>query len=202
MQQVLDWLASLPAALLYVVLAIFSALENIFPPVPADTVVAFGSFLAARGRGSLAGAFTATLIGNLAGAALMYALGRRFGADRIERRLGGGAGESASLRLRSLYGRFGLAALFVSRFLPAVRALVPPFAGALRIPPVRAMVVMGSASAIWYGLIAVLAYRAGTNWERLQALIGRSGRVVGVVAVAITVVALLALWLRRRRPTP
>ena len=50
MSGILDWLETLPVAALYAALAIIAAIENIIPPVPADTVVAFGSFLAARGH--------------------------------------------------------------------------------------------------------------------------------------------------------
>ena len=39
MSGILDWLESLPVAALYGCLAIIAAIENIFPPVPADTVV-------------------------------------------------------------------------------------------------------------------------------------------------------------------
>ena len=91
MQGVLDWLTALPPAVLYLVLAIVAAVENVFPPIPADTVVAFGAFLAARGHATLAGAFLATLGGNTAGAMGMYAAGRRFGAERLARRLDAGA---------------------------------------------------------------------------------------------------------------
>jgi membrane protein DedA with SNARE-associated domain len=62
------WLTSLPPAVLYLVLALVAAVENIFPPIPADTVVAFGAFLAARGHATHVGAIASKLCGNVAGA--------------------------------------------------------------------------------------------------------------------------------------
>lgn len=197
MQAVLDWLSSIPTALLYAVLAATSAVENVFPPVPADTVVAFGSFLAARGHGTVVGAFLATFVGNLAGAMGMYAAGRRYGASRMDRRLGSARGAA---RLAAIYGRYGLVALFVSRFIPGVRALVPPFAGALRIPPGRVVLILGGASAIWYGIITLLAFRVGSDWETLSAAVGSWGRGMLIAAAGIAVVAVMAwLVLKRRR---
>ena len=38
MQGLLDWLAALPAFALYAALAGAAAIENVFPPFPADTV--------------------------------------------------------------------------------------------------------------------------------------------------------------------
>jgi membrane protein DedA with SNARE-associated domain len=199
MQGVLDWLAALPPVALYLSMAVAAAVENIFPPVPADTVVAFGSFLAARGEGTIIGAFLATLLGNMTGAAIMYAAGRRYGAEQIEKRLLKDKSAGAEAKLRALYDRYGLLALFLSRFLPVVRAIVPPFAGALKLPPVRSLLVMGAASGIWYGLIAYLAFTAGADWDVLQQSIKQYGLVAATIVVGLVIVGLL-VWFRRRRP--
>jgi membrane protein DedA with SNARE-associated domain len=196
---VLAWIESLPTAALYAVLALAAAIENIVPPVPADTVVAFGSFLAARGQGSFAGAFLSTWGGNLVGATLMYYLGRRFGAERIERRLLGAKGPGAEERLKALYGRYGIVALFFSRFLPGVRAVVPPFAGALRIPPHIALSTIAIASGLWYGLIALVAFRIGGSWEEVSATITRNATIAGVIATVIVAIAGGIWWIRRKR---
>ena len=199
MQGVLDWLAALPPLALYLSMAFAAAVENIFPPVPADTVVAFGSFLAARGDGTIIGAFLATLLGNMTGAAIMYAAGRRYGAEQIEKRLLKDKSAGAEARLRALYDRYGLLALFLSRFLPVVRAIVPPFAGALKLPPVRSLLVMGAASGIWYGLIAYLAFKAGADWEVLQRSIRQYGLVAASIALGLVVIGAIVWFAMRKK---
>ena len=202
MQGILDWLAGLPPVTLYLMMALAAAIENVFPPLPSDTVVAFGSFLAARGSGTIVGAFLATWIGNLAGATLMYGAGRKYGARRIEKRwfANKAEGVAAESKLEALYKRHGMSALFLSRFIPGVRALVPPFAGALRLPLVRSMIVMGIASGIWYGIISFLAFRVGSNWADLQKAIGRYGKISASIALVIVLVG-VAFWLVKRRQT-
>ncbi|MCC7053821.1 MAG: DedA family protein [Gemmatimonadaceae bacterium] len=195
MEALLQWLASLPPLALYLALAVTAAAENVFPPLPADTVVGVGSFLAARGSGSLVGAAVSIWAGNLLGAVGMYLVGRRYGSGALMKRLGGADAEA---RVAALYARYGIWALFVSRFLPGVRAIVPPFAGALRIPLAQALPVMAVASAIWYGTIAWLGFRFGQNVDQLQALIGRATRTSGLIAVAIVAVAVAVIWWRRR----
>ena len=37
-----DWLTGLPIGALYVAIAAIAAVENFFPPIPADTIVALG----------------------------------------------------------------------------------------------------------------------------------------------------------------
>ena len=197
LERLLDWFAQLPPLALYAALAVTAAAENIFPPLPADTVVAFGSFIAARGEASAIGSFAATLAGNLAGAMLMYWVGAKYGAERVLKRLGGaGAGQE---KLQALYGKYGVWALVVSRFLPGVRALVPPFAGALRLGAAKAAVAMGLASAVWYGAITYFAFTAGANFEALQAKVAQGQKWLGLGAVVLVAVGLLVWWLRRRR---
>lgn len=198
LESVLDWLAGLPGVVLYLSLTLFAALENVFPPLPTDTVVAFGTWLTARGEGNPVAAFLCTWLGNIAGAAAMYAVGRSHGTDWMRRKFPRLADERGEARLRALYDRYGLAALVVSRFIPGVRALVPPFAGALRVPAVSAIGAMALASGVWYGFISYLAWKAGSDWSAVTAMIARSGRVVTIAACALAVVAGL-LWYRHRR---
>ena len=198
LQSVLNWLAELPAAVLYLSLAAFAAVENVFPPLPSDTVVAFGTWLAARGDGNAIAAFLSTWLGNVLGAAAMYFVGRRHGAEWMRRKFPRLVDERGERRLRELYDRYGIPALVVSRFIPGVRALVPPFAGALRVPAFSAIAAMAIASGVWYGLIGYLAWKAGSDWNAVTALVARSGRVVTIAACVIAVVAGL-LWYRHSR---
>lgn len=198
-QELLAWLAGVPAAVLYLALSVLAAAENIFPPLPTDTVVAFGTWLTARGEGSALAAFLATWAGNVLGAAGMYVVGRRHGTQWIRRRFPTLADEEGERRLRSLYAKYGILALVLSRFIPGVRAIVPPFAGALRLPAIVAIGAMAAASAVWYGLISYLAFKAGSDWDALTATITRSGRVAALVAVALVALVVLVWLVRRRR---
>jgi membrane protein DedA with SNARE-associated domain len=199
MTELLEWLGALPAPLLYLAIAAAAFAENVFPPLPADTAIAVGAFVAARGDASAVGAWAATMIGNLGGALLMYLLGRRLGAPGLARRLPLLGGPEAAERVRRQYARHGLWALSVSRFIPAVRAVVPPLAGALGVGLGRAMLAMSLASALWYGLITWFAFTLGENVEALMAAVSQSQRWLAGVALAIVAAALLIWWVRRGR---
>lgn len=198
MEDFLAWLTSLPAAALYGALAAAAAVENVVPPAPSDTVVAFGSFLAARGQASLLGAFLATWGGNVAGAMLVFLAGRRYGATRLDAKLGSDDGRGRK-RVAVLYGRYGLMGLAVSRFLPGVRALVPPVAGALKLPVLPVFLAFAIASAIWYGAITVLAYRVGADWDRLSGAVTAGGKWTAIVAAALAAAGAIVWHLKRRR---
>ena len=197
----LDWLSHVPLSVLYLLMAAFAAVENVFPPVPADTVVALGSWLAARGQGSAFWAFFATWLGNVVGAGAMYAVGRRHGSAWMHKRFPALGDEKNERRLRQLHGRYGAVSLVLSRFIPGVRALVPPFAGALRISPVTTMLSLSLASAVWYGLVSYVAFRAGADWGALMARVTRYGRFAALAAAAVIAAGALVWWLRRRHRT-
>ena len=198
MDAVLAWLGSLPPAALYVILAVVAATENFVPPIPADVIVAFGSFLAAREQRSPIPTIIAVVVGNVGGALAMFALGRRYGADWIRRRMRV-MGEGAEQRVRHWYNKFGLPALFLSRFLPAVRAVVPPLAGAIRVPATGAIIAIATASTLWYATLAVLAYRLGSEWDRIASVIGEFQTGAAIVAASIVALAAAMWWLLRRR---
>src|SRR4051812_24179929 len=84
MERILSFFLALPPLLVYVVLGIGAALENVFPPIPADTFVLLGGFLAARGGPNPWIVFLATWGGNVATALLVYRLGCKHGPAFFE----------------------------------------------------------------------------------------------------------------------
>ncbi len=198
LETITTWLGNLPIGTLYVAIAGLSAFENFFPPFPSDGVIAFGSFLASRAHGSPLWVFLLGWFGNVAGAMVTYTIARRFGSDMILKRLEKHVGPTAENRMMVLIDRYGFGGLFVSRFLPGVRAIVPPFAGAMRLPAWKVFLAVASASAVWFGVITFLAFRAGDNWELLQYYLLRSGQWAGLISGAL-VALIVGVWLLRRR---
>jgi membrane protein DedA with SNARE-associated domain len=195
-----NWLNTMPVGALYAMLGLAAFIEGIFPPVPADLVVALGSFLAARRGASLPVATGCIVTGSVGGAMVVYAIVRRFGAKWLHARLQRAGIDDVEKRLEVMYSHYGMTALFVSRFLPVFRAVAPPMAGAMRIPPVRTTGVFVLASGIWYGVIAWIAFRVGDDWLDMQAAVRHFARRVGVVAlVAATLFAIVMVIVVRRR---
>jgi membrane protein DedA with SNARE-associated domain len=192
------WLAGLPPVAVYGAIALLAAIENVFPPFPADTAIALGAFLAHRGITSPTLVFAVTLVANVAGAMAMYHLAARhaerlFGS-RLARRFLPEAGMDF---VRHEYRRFGLPGLFLGRLLPGFRAVVAPFAGLIHLGPIRAGIPIALASALWYGGLVYGAALLGERFDTIRALLGGINRTLGVVALVALVA--IALWIRHRR---
>lgn len=198
LENIIERLSGVPLVVLYPTLGVLAAVENVFPPLPTDAVVAFGSFLAARGQGNPWATFFITWLSNVAGAAGMYWAGRKYGRSVLTRGYARWIGPEAEVRLERSYRRYGIPSLFVSRFLPAVRAVVPIFAGAARLPFLPVIAIMATASGIWYAFLTIIAFRAGSDWETLQSTIANYSRAITILAL-VMVLAGGAIWWKKRR---
>jgi len=182
---------------LYGLIAALAAVENVFPPVPADTAVALGAFLAGRGIMDPWAVFGVTWTANVSSGAAVYALARRHGRALFQGVLGRRLFSDATIaRIEEQYQRHGTWGIFFSRLLPVWRGLVMPFAGIARVPPWRALLPLAAASALYYGALTFLITTLGTNLEDVLRVVGRVNAVLAVVAVALLLAA--AIWILRR----
>lgn len=198
----ITWLDHLSRPGLYAVLWVGAALENFVPAVPADTFVALGGFLAGAGIGGLevSWVFLGTWVFNAGGALLIYRLSHRYGKGFFTEGLGRHVLRPHQMeRVAAFYARWGTPAIFLSRFLPGIRAVVPIFAGATHQGWIRVSIPIVVASAIWYGGLVWLGVFAGRNLQLLDALLHGIDRTLAFAAAAVGIVVLL-WWLRTRHP--
>ena len=194
----LSALTRLPPVLLYLLLGAGAAVENIVPPVPADTFVLAGALLAAQGSADAWTVFLITWSFNVASAIGVYAVawhyGRRFFKMPMARWL---LREHQLEEIGSFYQSWGVPAIFFSRFLPAWRAMVPVFAGVSRVGVMKMVLPTAVASGLWYGLLVYLGVVMGRNLEAVVRWFGGINDVLLGIAAALGVG--LAVWWWRTR---
>lgn len=195
----LDWLAALPKAGIYSVLIALSAIENVFPPVPADVAVALGAFLAQRGEVSAPLLGVLCWMANTGTSAGMYYLARIYGETFF--RTGWPSKLLPPEAMRALHGAYekhGILGIFLCRLLPAIRAAVTPFAGLIGMTPLRALVPAASASALWYCFLVIAGAALGRSWEGVKRIVEGANRALTVLAVVACALAVLWLWRQAR----
>lgn len=102
-------------------------------------------------------------------------------------------------QLERLYHKHGIWGIMLSRFVPGLRAVVPPFAGIVGLGAVRTVAPIVVASGIWYGTLTYVAATAIREFQQIARLvqgINRVGLAIGVIAAAAVIVV---WWFRRRR---
>ena len=199
LDQLLAWIRDASPYLLYAALGVGAAVENIIPPIPADTFVLLGGFLAARGLASEQLVFLVTWTSNVLSALVVYTAGYRYGDSFFQSRLGRYLLDPKQVEIvRKFYERWGVVAVFYTRFLPGLRAVTPVFAGLIRQRPLSVAVPLLMASAIWYGALIWIGAFAGRNIDQLLRIQSRlNWTLTGITGVIF--VLLGWWWVRSRR---
>jgi membrane protein DedA with SNARE-associated domain len=175
-------------------------LGNVGLPVPEETVLALGGYLAHRGDLRVPGVIAVGILAAVIGDNLGYWAGRRYGQDALARygRYVWITPDRLQKASRVLV-RYGGLAVFAARFVPGVRTLAGPVAGATGMRPLTFMAsnALGALAYVPYavGLGYAVGYGAGHVIERL---LGRAEPVF-VAAIAFVTLVLLARRLIRHR---
>jgi membrane protein DedA with SNARE-associated domain len=202
LEQFLTKLASLPPLLIYLVIGSGAAVENFVPPIPADTFVLLGAFLSAGGRASAWTVFLVTWLANITSASIVYFLAHKFGRTFfLEHHLGKLLiNERQMQQIGTFYKKWGTPAIFMSRFLPAFRAMVPVFAGVTHVRFRRVFLPLAAASALWYGALVYLGAMAGENWDAIMRFFSRAS--TALLVLALLLVGAFAYWYVKSRKHP
>jgi len=133
--------------------------------------------------------------GLIAGDALVFHWGHRFGTrllqHRFARRI---VSEQRLASMQETMRRYGPGYIFVVRFMPGVRTALFLAAGSLKMPYRHLFIYDGLAALVELPLLVYGVRYVGGNWKEIMALVSQfQGALVAGVAVL-----LLALWLFTR----
>lgn len=178
-------------------------LGNVGLPIPEETVLALGGYLAQRGELRLGLVLALGFVSAVAGDGLGYWLGRRYGRAAIERYGRWVFVTPARLeKVSSFVSRYGAWAVFGSRFVAGLRFLAGPLAGATGLPPLT-FVTANALGALLYVPYAVgIGYAVGYGFgDGIERVMGRMERIGFSAIVVLTLGVVAVRILRGRRAT-
>lgn len=188
-----------PVETIYLLVALGTAVENIFPPIPSDTIVLLGGVLADHDVVRADLVFASAWGANILLALFVYSMGRRYGRAIFGTRWGRWLLRPHQLdRLSEFYGRYGTVTILVSRFFPVFRVLIPAFAGISRLGFWRTAIPLAIASAVWYGVLLYAGMFASRNLPRAVSAVSAVN--TGLIIAAVVLLSGLGVlwWLSRR----
>lgn len=180
----------------YVLLFAFSLAESIAVVgilVPGATFVVIFGFLVAQGFYNFENAVVFATIGAILGDILSFVLGRR-GIDPAKRfpKL---FSQATVDRAETFMLKYGVAGVFLGRFIGPLRPFIPFVAGALKMQWRRFMVMNILSAILWAISYLAIGFFFGQFWSSIH----RGLRWVGVGMLVIIVIYIV--WqLTRRRP--
>jgi membrane protein DedA with SNARE-associated domain len=192
MMAFLQSLQGFPAyALLFALL--FSC--GIGAPMNEDIVLLAAAALTLKGVMEPVPLMVVAWFGLVAGDALVFHWGHRFGTRLLRHRFAARiVSEEKLVSLQDTMRRFGPAYIFVVRFMPGIRTALFLAAGSLKMPYRHLFIYDGLAAVVELPLLVYGVRYVGGNWEQIRALVER----FQFVLLPAVVVVVVGLWLYAR----
>jgi membrane protein DedA with SNARE-associated domain len=204
MDQVRIWIEQIILLLGYPGITLVMLAENLFPPIPSELVMPFAGFLAADGRLNFAAAVVAGTSGSVAGAVLLYYIGRWADEPVVRsllRRFGRiiQVSEADLDRALAIFNRYGQPIVFFGRLIPIIRSLISVPAGMRRMPLGTFLLFTALGSTIWTTLLTYAGLVLGSNWERILDFTKQYERATLVVLAGAVIVFLVFKFRQSRK---
>ena len=194
-----SWITDLVGAFGALGVALLMVLENLFPPIPSELILPFAGFLVGRGELGFLSALFASTVGSLAGALILYALGRWGGRNLILRYGRFLRVKEADLdRAENWFDKYDEWVVLFGRMIPGVRSIVSIPAGMLGTPLLRFALLTTAGSTAWNALLLGTGWYLGDNWQQISSIVSSISSVV-LVLIAIALAGAVVWWWRRRK---
>ena len=197
-----EWIIYVLERFGYIGAFLMMLLENVFPPIPSEAILAFGGFMTTETELNAAGLVAATTAGSVAGAVVLYKIGRELGAKKIEGIISKW-GRLIRLKKEDLHNakgwftRYGYWTVFFCRMIPIVRSLISIPAGMARMRFGVFMLLTTAGTLIWNLLLIRIGVALGESWEEILHFM-EAYSVVTYVILGLLVVLFIIRWVRKR----
>jgi membrane-associated protein len=163
--------------------------------LPGETVALLAGAAAKIGHASLAGVLVVVIVAAIVGDSVGYEIGRSLG-PRVLRL---GVLEKRRRRLNQAQAflvRRGGTAVFLSRWVAFLRAVMPFLAGSAHMPYLRFLSFNAAGGLAWGATVVLLGYAAGASYAQVEKTFGP---IAAGVVLAVVLVAVVVWRIRKRR---
>ncbi|MCL2508445.1 MAG: DedA family protein [Oscillospiraceae bacterium] len=187
----------------YIGVALLIMLENVFPPIPSEIILTFGGFMTTYADMNVWGVTLAATAGSLAGAVVLYIVGRMLTADRLERLITSKPGKLLRLkkgdvrRAERWFIKHGNRTVFFCRFIPIVRSLISIPAGAAKMKTGRFLALTAAGTFIWNVVLVFLGRVMGGAWETAAHYVDVYA-MIAVAALGLIAAVVAVIFIKKR----
>ena len=188
----------------YAGVALLNLTSGVIGVPGTEPTMLFAGFNVYQGHLTLIGIIVFGVLGDVAGAAIAYAIGYWGRIELIERH-----GNKLHVSARRLelahrwFERYGSPVVFVSRFIPLVRAVFAYAAGVAEMPFGRFVTFATLGSIGWIAGLAVLGREVGHDWQTWRHHLEYADYVGAALVVGAILYLIVRRWRSgRREPEP
>ncbi|MFC1670819.1 DedA family protein [Spirochaetota bacterium] len=200
LNSIIEFLLPQNDIVLYLFLFLSAVIENLFPPIPGDTITALGAFLVGTGRLNYLLVYISTTLGSVAGFMSLFLLGRylqrEFFINKNYRFFPAESIESSE----KWFSKYGYFIVLGNRFMPGIRSVISIVSGILKLSILRVFILSLVSASIWNLIWIQAGFMLGNNWDvvktRFSAILRNYNIVAGII---ITLIILSFIFYKIRK---
>lgn len=178
-------------------------LENVFPPIPSEVILTFGGFMTTNTDMTVIGVVTSATAGSVAGAAILYGIGRLLNVNKLEKiisRFGNILRVKVSdiQKANSWFARYGYKAIFFCRMIPLVRSLISIPAGMANMKFNLFLLYTTAGTLIWNIVLVSAGAILGESWQSVLDFMNVYSSITYTI-LGLAFVVFCALWFLKRK---
>ena len=170
--------------------------ENIFPPIPSEVVLLFGGFMTTYSKLSVPFMVLFSTLGSVAGAIVLYYIGKILNKDRLKKIVAGKIGKVLRLKVNDIekavcwFDTKGNRTVFFCRFIPVVRSLISIPAGMSEMSMSKFLLYTFAGSSIWNTVLLIIGNRVGNNWKDILYIMNQYSHIVLILLILALIIFL------------
>ncbi|MED3572554.1 DedA family protein [Cytobacillus praedii] len=167
-----NWITDIMNEFGYLGILLLIALENVFPPIPSEVILTFGGFMTTNSELTVMGVVAFSTIGSVAGAVILYGIGRLIDVDRMEKIIEKW-GHILRLTKKDIqkadqwFDKYGVWTVFFCRLIPLIRSLISIPAGMSGMNFGVFLLFTTLGTLIWNVILVNVGAAVGDSWETI-----------------------------------
>ncbi len=190
---------------LYIFLFVSAIIENLFPPIPGDTITIFGAFLVGTGRLSYLLVYISTTTGSVIGFMLLVMVGRFFEREFFMKKNYRFFSSNSIIAAENWFDRYGYFMILANRFLPGIRSVISLVSGITRLNLLKVCILSLISASIWNLIWIQIGFILGNKWqivrERAGDLIQKYNITAGIIIALVIACFFIYKNCKKRRKT-
>jgi membrane protein DedA with SNARE-associated domain len=203
MERLFNILSPLPDFLIYFSLALSAYVENLFPPVPGDTITVLGAFLVGTGRLDFLGVYLCTTFGSLLGFLSLFWVGGYLGRHFFIEKDYPFFKAKDIVNAEAWFSRYGYFLIAMNRFFPGIRSAVSIAAGITKLKAgwVAPLALLSCAG--WNLIWILMGQTLGTHWDMVESkflvIMRRYNMTIAILLALVLFLLVVGKRIRKRR---
>ncbi|HPS56569.1 MAG TPA: DedA family protein [Spirochaetota bacterium] len=153
---------------LYLLLFASAVFENLFPPVPGDTITVLGAFFVGKGILSFPIVYAVTTLGSTCGFMILFYIGYFLEREFFMKKDFPVFSAKSIVSAEKWFEKYGYYVVLINRFIPGIRSVVSVAAGIAVLRPQRVFLFALASAAVWNFIWIYAGYSLGNNWEQVR----------------------------------